>query len=273
MENAIEWALQLLKDIIYFTSDSSGVGLSLQSYNNSLYKFSVAILETVMSPIAYTILALFFVLELQKISTRVETTGGGMTGFEIPMKTMFKMAFCKIAVDNCKLIIEAIAELGALLITRVQDLADISADVTFDPSEIASTISDEGIFTQFVVLIFLVFVILIAIISCSFSFIMITLRFLEMYVYLAISPIPLATLPFEGGAIARNFIKSFTAVTIQGILILIVLIAYPVITGSALSTFDGSLITLFVSTTGVSALLIFSLFATNRWAKSITASM
>lgn len=273
MENAIEWALNLLKDIIYFTSDTSGVGLSLRSYNLGLYNFSVAILETVMMPIAYTILALFFVLELQKISTRVETTGGGMTGFEIPMKTMFKMAFCKIAVDNCKLIIEAIAELGALLVNRVQSIADISSEITFDPSEIASTLSDEGIFTQFVVLIFLIFVILFAIISCSIAFIVITLRFLEMYVYLAVSPIPLASLPFEGGAIARNFIKGFTAVTIQGVLILIVLVAYPVITANALSTFDGSLITLFVSTTGVSGLLIFSLMATNRWAKSITAAM
>jgi NADH:ubiquinone oxidoreductase subunit H len=97
----------------------------------------------------------------------------------------------------------------------------------------------------------------------------------ETYVYLAISPLPLATIPnSELSSVAKNFLKSFAAVSIQGVLIFTVLALYGTLIGSIASN-DAftDITTAMLEATLYSLVLVVCISMTGRWSKSICNAM
>lgn len=91
-------------------------------------------------------------------------------------------------------------------------------------------------------------------------------RFIEIYMYVAISPIPIATFPSdEMSQIGKNFLKSFAAVCLQGTLIFLVLTFFPVLLSEQLIGDDVSAFNLLL----YSLVLILAVFGANRYAKSM----
>lgn len=63
------------------------------------------------------------------------------------------------------------------------------------------------------------------------------LRLLQVYIYITVAPVPLATLPSqEYSQVAKSFIKSFVAVCLQGTMIYLVVRFLPAMLDTALTT-------------------------------------
>lgn len=206
--------------------------IGIDSFNSTLYSYVKSIMTSVILPVAYVILALFFVLELYKASLKVDGAGGGNSfGAEIVFKVMFRMVLYKVAVDSCLLFMEAIYSLGQHLINGISNvIANGSFSYSSNSEELIEAINNMNIGQQIGMLLEL-FIIKHLI---FFVFILVDLicfgRMLEIYIYVAISPIPIATFPSdELSQIGKNFLKSFAAICLQGVFIYLFLSFYTVI--------------------------------------------
>jgi hypothetical protein len=259
------------------SAKANGITDSLAGWSKDLYGFATTIQNNVMLPVGYSILALFALLELYRISEQVEAMGGGAdAGVRLISAALVKVAFCKIAMDSMNLFMNAIMEVSITLsqgIGKLVNSGHIGTIISVD--DIYNPLSKEGFWMKLMVLILIFFVMIITMLASVLVNVVVTGRFLQMYVFLAVSPIPIATMPHhEFSGIAKNFFKSFMAVSIQGTLIYMVQLFYPFLMKTAFSNVDKSgVFPLMASLMGFSILLIFAVFQTNSWAKSLTTAM
>lgn len=276
-----DYIISRIQDIFNSVTSAGASGgnlmLSPQTFNSSIYNGVISMMENGVMPVAYVILGLFFVLELYNITIRTEGQHGTM-GVEIPFKVMFKLVLCKTAVDSTKLILEAMYAASTQLITNIRGVISGSGTLTTaNLDTIRSTVAsmDFGVKLMTSVEVTLIYLIV------QFVMVIITVivvgRMIEIYVMMAVAPVPLATIPnADMSGIAKNFLKSFAAVCLQGVLIYIVVAIFPLLFGSSAmgntndpTNFTWSLL----SAVGYSFVLLISVFATGKWAKSICNAM
>lgn len=242
---------------------------AINGLNGELYGYVKTVMQSVVMPIAYTILALFFMLELYKASQRVEGIGGGSSlGAEVVFRAMFKMALCKMAVDSSLLFMEAIYAVFQNITSGIETAVTIEAGVdgAIDLNALNRHIDSLSLGGQIGMLIELVIVKFGVWIIMGLVKVICIARFIEIYMYVAISPIPIATFPSdEMSQIGKNFLKSFAAVCLQGTLIFLVLTFFPVLLSEQLIGDDVSAFNLLL----YSLVLILAVFGANRYAKSM----
>lgn len=196
--------------------------------------------------------------------------GGSSFGAEIVFRVMFKMVLCKVAVDSSLLFMQAIYSVAQEVVTGIAgvvangsvsgavDLAAMTAQIN------AMSLGDQiGMLLELVIVKFGVWVLL------GLVQIICIARFIEIYVYIAISPIPIATFPSDDlNQIAKGFLKSFAAVCLQGAFIYLILSFFPILVSSNI-----------LGDTSAWGLLLYSLilalgvFSSSRWAKSVCNAM
>lgn len=280
MADAIIDVLTWINDMILGIADDKSVLTgSINDFLPELYGYTHTVMESVVLPIAYVVLALFFVLELYKTSIRVDGMGGGSATFgtEVVFRVLFKVVLCKLAVDSVPLILNAIYDVSTHITQGVAGIVD-SGSMTggIDTEAIRPIIEEYGFWSKLMYLILCFIVFLISMVAVAFSYIIIVARFIELFVYFAIAPIPVATLPSdEMSSIGKNFLKSFAAVCIQGTLIFLVLSFFPSLLNSAFLTQDisDSLFVAILGVMGYSLVLIIAVFSTGKWARSICNAM
>ncbi|MEG0570366.1 MAG: CD0415/CD1112 family protein [Oscillospiraceae bacterium] len=275
----VDYIINRIEDI-FNTVVSAGSGnliLSPETFNATIYNGVITIMKNAVMPVAYVLLGLLFILELYNITIRTEGTQGTM-GIEIPFRTMFKLVLCKVAIDSTELILGAIYSVSSQLIYNIG--TTINGGNTLTPADMAIIRTTVGNMDFGVTLMTSVEVTLIYLIV---QFVMVVVsvivvgRMIEFYVLMAVAPVPLATFPnAEMSGIAKNFLKSFAAVCLQGVLIYVVVTLFPLLFGNAAmgdisdpSQFSKSLMT----AAGYSFVLLISVFATGKWAKSICNAM
>lgn len=272
----LDWINDLLKGI---GGDDSKLILPLDAVMPSIYEYSLKIMDFVILPVAYTILALFFVLELYKASIRTDAAGAGShLGAEMVFRVMFKMVVCKVVVDETPNILSAIYNLTTGITKSISSVVTSSGTTGgIDVVALEPSVSHLGVIEGIPVLLLTFLVFLITLIAVTLVDIIVTARFIELSVYICIAPLPLATLPNEEmSQIGKNFLKSFAAVSVQGILLFIVLSFFPVLLTDALVASPGSsgdITAAMVGVLGYSIVLVLAIFSTNRWAKAICNAM
>ena len=263
------WMEELLLNFESIGSETNDINKAIQAFNVDLYGYVKAIMENVVMPVAYVILALFFMLELYKASQKVEGIGGGSSlGAEIIFRTMFKMALCKIAVDSSLMFMEAIYSVFQQITTGISltVTGGTGIDGGVDLNAINNHIDDLSLGGQIGMLVELVIVKFGVSIILGLVKVICIARFIEIYMYVAISPIPIATFPSEDlSQIGKNFLKSFAAVCLQGTLIYLILTFFPVILSENLLSGTSSAFDLLL----YSLVLILAVFGANRYAKSM----
>ena len=271
-----DYILSKILDILD-TVKNLGSGTLIQSpqtYNTTLYNGIVNIMDNAVMPIASIILALFLVLELYKISVR--TDGISNLGIEIPMKTLIKFVICKEIMDKLKLILLAMNEVSSNLIVSMNNIfsSSISANIN-NVDKITQTIEDMEFGAQLLTSVEITIIwLLIKFIGVMVT-VIVTGRMIELYVLIAIAPIPTATIPnVENNIIAKNFLKNFMAVCLQGAIIYLVIAMFGIIVNGVGLNIEGADFTksLF-SILGYALVLVISLFNTGKWAKSICNAM
>lgn len=257
----IDWVTEL-NEKIATAGDSGYLTISLSAFNPTLYAYIKTIMSTVVMPVAYVILALFCLLELYRCSVQADGAASGTTfSLEIVGKAMLHMILAKIAVDSTQIIMEAVYQVSQHITLGISSIVSSGLDLPAVIDEINGMGTGEqiGMLIELVIVKFGVLIILgIVNVICIG-------RFIEIYVMIAIAPIPIATLPSqELSSIGKNFFKSFAAVCVQGILIYLVVSFFPVLISNDILG-DSSVFGMLL----YSLVLGVSVLSCGRWAKSI----
>lgn len=266
----IKW-YQELNDKFIEVGSNGLLGIDIGAFNAELYSYITSVARNVVMPIAYVILSLFFILELYHCSIKADGAGGGTTfGAEIVFKALFKMVLCKLAVDNTLLIMQAIYGVGQSIVTGiVNEIGSGAVSGGLDMAAIEAEIRSLNFFEQLGMMIELVIIKGGVRIILGLVEVICIGRFIEIYVYVAVSPIPLATFPSdELSQVAKNFLKSFAAVCLQGAFIYLVLSFFPILVNSSiLGEFSGWSLLFY------SLILAIGVFSSQKWAKAICNAM
>lgn len=249
----------------------------------NIYNFSMNVMKFVMMPIAYSVLALFFVLELHKVTLKVEGAGGGsMFGTEVVFRVIVKMAICKIIIDSVPVIMQAIYELSIFITKKISELqianGGTAGGFNLEPgSPLVEEIKKLDIFGGLPILIIGIIVLLVTGVAFLMVNILIIVRIVEIYILMAVAPIPLATFPNEEAShVGKSFLKSFTAVCIQGVILFLVIAFFPLVIVSPMMNIDTGTTGAFSSLLkagGLSIVLGIMLGNTRSISKSIIGAM
>lgn len=243
------------------------------------------IASQVVLPIGYTILALFFLLELLRCSSKVESTGGGTgMGAQMIAAVLIKLALCKLLIDNTSTLMTAIFDGMSYLTTQVSQALSGQTTPTMPALQLTMLDLDTmslGFMSGLGFLAPAIVVLLLVAATWIVSRLMIYLRFIQAYLYLIIAPIPLATLPEdEWSQIGKSFVKSFAAVAIHGTILFLTMAFFPVIVEgiaqqltAAGSIGGGEIMGALLQEAFFALLLLFSLSGTTRIANSICNAM
>lgn len=269
MKNAIlgifEWIVELLD---FSGAGSSMLSGSIGSLIPGFYSIASSLSTSAIMPIAYTVLSLFMLLELYKTSVRIEGAGGGFqTGAEMIFRVLIKVALCKIVLDNTPQLLNAIHNTFNGLIGSVAGSAEGGsinlADLEAQLDEL------DGFVAGIPYLLLALICALIAAAAYIITQIIITARVVEIYLYVAVGPLPMATLANEEmSSIGKNFLKSFAAIGLQGVLIWLVLRFIPQIF-TAVSFSGSSLLMTLIGVAAQCVVIVVALTSTGRLAKSI----
>ena len=250
---------------------SNLLSIDLDGFNDLLYIWVETIMRNVIMPVAYVILALFFVLELWNIVSKLDGAGGGsMFAVEVVFKAILKLGVAKFAVDKTLNIIKGIYGVSQYIMSGVSGIMSPEAVTgSMNLYTIAAEINSMDMGAQIGLLIELLIIKFGVMIIMGIVQLICIGRFIEIYVYMAVAPIPIATLPSEEmSGIGKNFFKSFAAICLQGVFIYIILTFFPILVNSNILTdFNAFSMLLY------SIMLVIAIMSSSRWAKSICSAM
>lgn len=266
----IQWITEL-NDKIIAVGQNGYLSVGIGAFNPVLYGYIKAIMTSVVMPIAYVILALFFMLELYNANLKmVGTNGGPSYSMRVVFSVVIRIFLCKFAVDSALVLMEGIYAVSLTITTGISGILSGGAVAGgLDLVAITQQINDLdlggqlGMFVELLIVKFAVFIIL------GLVQVICIARFIELYIYVAVSPIPLATFPSEElSSIGKNFLKSFAAVCIQGALIYLVVSFFPILFNANVLQ-DTSVMGMLL----YSVILAIGVLSSGRWAKSICNAM
>ena len=253
--------------------DKMGLLQTPETYNTAIFDGVMLIMNNAVMPVAYVLLGLLFMLEIYNITIRTE--GMNNFGFEIVFRVMFKIVLIKLVIDSTPLIMGAIYAISTEIISNISSVfTETSINLAYDSDALREYINNLKVLQQTMVAAQVLVIWLVYKFSTVIVQVIIIGRMFEIYIHLAIAPLPLATLPnVELSGVAKNFLKSFAAVSIQGTMIFIVLGMYNILISNAVSVGGTELTSLLLEAMLYSLVLVASLFMTGRWSKSITNAM
>lgn len=107
-----------------FAGGTDSLATSVADYNTGAYDFARNVNDVAVKPIVASIVAIILTLELVRISSRYE--GDSRSGTQVVAATILKATLLIIAIQNVDLILDAMNEVGELIIGN---MANISHDV------------------------------------------------------------------------------------------------------------------------------------------------
>ena len=229
IEDAVEQInenFRISADLDIYTYDLGGEALT---FAKSVWDVSM-----ILAAVVFAIVACF---ELYSLAVRTEARGGPMGSAEIVFKVMFKVAVCFVIMQVSFEILQNVylttnsftAAIGGIEYGASPDIEVIEWEEIEDevPSGLRSII-------PFLLTLLVLFV---SWVAKYVALLLVIIRLIQVYLYIAIAPIPLATFPSqEYSQIGKSFLKSFVAVSLQGTLIYLVVRFLPALVATALET-------------------------------------
>lgn len=202
---------------------------------NSLYQFATAICNGVIKPIAGTLLSLVMLVQLVKVSGRMDGNATLPAVREIlTLVAMFAIFNFLIANADkvCAGVYEVINHVAVYIDSyNVGWSKDLNAISFADPADIGSI--EVGDFVVALIAGLVTFVT--AMLAYVVALLMAYARAIQLYLYMTFSPIPMALLGFdETRSMGIGFLKNFASVCLAGAIMVFVLIAFPFIAASVI---------------------------------------
>ncbi|MBO0474624.1 hypothetical protein IGL98_000484 [Enterococcus sp. DIV0840] len=249
------------------------LSLNLSEYMAAAYRLVIELQTTVVGPVALALLSIFILLEFQKISMKVEGAGGAPTlGFEMIIKAFIKFIICYVVILKIQLILDGIIAITGGLTSKILQTGSSGSIVNLY-KQINTAVSNLSWWEQLVVLLVMAVMFLAALVVRVLVQVTIYIRFLELYVFCAMAPIPMGALPSqEFSAMSKGFFKNFAATGLQSCFIGLVLIIYPIIFSTILESQANGMWGIILGMTVYMIALLFSINKTKGWAKMLVSA-
>lgn len=199
--------------------------------------YDVVELSQVLVPFCNIVIAICLLIEIAQVAAKVD-----IIKWEHGLKLCVKMALAKVAIDITPTFLRACYNQATLWITRFGS-PSISLGSLVSTTTIEDMLDGVSGLGGAIGLLASCLLLIMAIKICGLVVQVIAYgRIFEIYVYLLISPLPMAFFPLGNGngdgisRITSRFIKSFIAVCLQGVMILVVMRVFSSICDSAIAT-------------------------------------
>lgn len=234
--------------------------------------------QVAILPIGCGVLGLVFTLKLIEISQRMDGSQSLPGVKEVVFLLVFFAVFLFL-IQNSFDIMAAIYEVIGLAVDRVEGLFGTGGAMSLAEVSIVTTEDDvSALMAMLVVSLISWLVVLVAYIV---ALVVCWARAIQLYIMAAFSPIPLAFLGFEHTRqIGIGYLKSFLAVCVAGLIILVLLISFSVVLGGIVSVNPGtgtpvdtiaSGLTYALQYLAMCVLLVLSLVRSGAWARDIVS--
>ena len=246
---------------------------------------SVLTLSNALKPFCYIVISICLLIEIAQVAAKVD-----IIKWEHGLKLCVKMVFAKLCIDIAPTFLKACYNQASMWITSATSAGSYTNLGSLMTSEVEAQINNISGIWAVVGLLASCLLLSMAVKVCGLLVQVIAFgRMFELYVYLAVSPLPCAFLPLgdgSGGGMSRvttKFFKSFIAVCLQGVMIIICIRIFYMIVGTALTALIGTATAGSDPTTVVSDLcytmlmagivLVMATAKCGSWAKGIMDAM
>ena len=255
------------------------------SFNVNTVWASVLGLSNALKPFCYIVICICLLLEFAQVAQKVD-----IIKFEHGVKIGVKMVLAKVCIDIAPTFLRACYNQSVIWINAVVGMGGytslgsmLSSEIETQLNSVTGLWSVLGLFvsTMLVALAIKVCGLLITVIAYG--------RFFELMVYLAVSPLPCAFFPMGDGTgggfsrITQKFFKSFIAVCLQGVMILICIRIFYAIIGTSFQSLINEAVAAGTASGIVSELsytmllfaivLVMAVAKCGSWARSIIDAM
>ena len=224
MEESSNWVVQNLQNALATWNDKLGeiwllITQSPEEFKDGTIWSVITNIHGALQAIGYSLLVLFFVVGVMK------TCGSfaEMKRPEIAVKMFIRFILAKASIDYGLELMMALIDIVQGIVSKIMAASGLSAvSQTVLPDSIVTAIEDCG-FWESVPLWAVTLIGSLFITVLSFVMIMTVYgRFFKIYLYTAIAPVPLSSFAGEpSSSVGKSFIKSYTAVCLEGAIIVL----------------------------------------------------
>ena len=271
--------VDVLKSIGYDGILGAGFRDMLKSSGTiSMYDIAHTVWQVAILPIGCGMLSLVFTIKLIQISQRMDGNAAMPGVKEVAFLLVFFAVFLFL-IQNSFELMEGIYEVVGLAIQRVTGSLGTGGKLDLAAVSIVTTDDDVPSLVAMLVVSLVSWVVVLA--AYIVSLVVCWARALQLYIMAAFSPIPLSLMALdETRQIGVGYLKNFTAVCIAGLIILVLLVAFPIIlggltganpgTGTPIDSIANGL-TYALQYLAMCILLILSLVKSGTWARDIVS--
>lgn len=244
----------------------------------SMYDIVHGVWNAAILPIGCGVLSLVFTIKLIQISQRMDGSGSLPGVKEVVFLLVFFAVFLFLIQHSFELM-QSIYEVVGLAIDRVTGMFGKGGTLDLDAASIVTADDDIPALLAMLVVSLISWVVVLA--AYIVALVVCWARALQLYIMAAFSPIPLAFMALDDTRqIGVGYLKNFAAVCIAGLVIVILLIAFPVILGGLVAANPGTGTPVDAVANGLTyalqylamcILLILSLVKSGAWARDIVS--
>ena len=244
----------------------------------SMYDIAHGVWQVAILPIGCGVLSLVFTIKLIQISQRVDGNASMPGVKEVVFLLVFFAVFLFLIQHSFELM-QAIYEVIGIAIDRVIGLFGQGDALDVSAVSIVTTDGDIPALLAMLIVSLISWVVVLA--AYIIALVVCWARALQLYIMAAFSPIPLAFMALDDTRqIGVGYLKNFTAVCIAGLIIVILLIAFPLILGGIVGVNPGTATPIDAVANGLTyalqylamcILLILSLVKSGAWTRDIVS--
>lgn len=270
------WARGLLNATVDTCNSISGSGLVLTHFadlfgtNSAIYQLMMSVNNSVIKPIAGSVLALVMLTQLVKVSERVDGSATMPTVREVLSLAVFFTIFSWLITNSADILIAVFDTAGSI----IEKMGSLTGTVDFTSGADGLTLTSGSAVPVLLVCLLCFLLSLVAFLVAQF---MTYARALQLYVYTMLSPIPLALLGSEyTRQMGIGFLKNYVSVCLAGVIIAFIIACFPMLAGVFVSDINvgagDSLVTALTAPLKLVVLLLlftFGIIKSGSWARDI----
>lgn len=224
MEESSNWVVQNLQNALATWNDKLGeiwllITQSPEEFKDGTIWNVITNIHGALQAIGYSLLMLFFVVGVMKTCGNFAE----MKRPEIALKMFVRFILAKAAIDYGLELMMALFDIVQGIVAKIMSTSGLASnEQTVLPDSIVQAIEECG-FWESVPLWAVTLIGSLFITVLSFIMIMTVYgRFFKIYLYTAIAPVPLSSFAGElSSSVGKSFIKSYTAVCLEGAIIVL----------------------------------------------------
>lgn len=204
---------------------------------NAVWSSALA-LSNALKPFCYVVIGICLLIEIAQVAAKVD-----IIKWEHGLKLCVKMVFAKLCIDIAPTFLRACYNQASLWISSAMSVGGYTNLGSLMTTEVETQISSISGIWSVIGLLASCLLLSMAVKICGLLIQVIAFgRMFELYVLLAVSPLPCAFFPLGDGSgggmsrITQKFFKNFIAVCLQGVMIIISIRIFYMIVGTALTS-------------------------------------